>query len=80
MADKKNHDERLERLMNQLAESMLGLSDEAIVAETIEAGGDTEQEAECTRLVLRQASKSAALRGECHRGTALTVRLEGRGR
>ena len=40
MADKKNHDERLERLMNQLAESMLGLSDDAVVAETIEAGAD----------------------------------------
>ena len=58
MADKKNHDERLERLMNQLAESVLGLSDEAILAETSEAGADPEQEAERTRLVLRQASKA----------------------
>ncbi|HLM80305.1 MAG TPA: hypothetical protein VK302_06695 [Terriglobales bacterium] len=58
MADKENHDERLERLMNQLAESVLGLSDEAILAETIEAGFDPEQEAERTRLVLRQASKA----------------------
>ena len=39
MADKKTHDERLERLMNQLAESVLGLSDEAILAETSEARG-----------------------------------------
>jgi hypothetical protein len=58
MPDKKNHDERLERLMNQLAESVLGLSDEAILAETSEAGADPEQEAEGTRLVLRQASKA----------------------
>ena len=58
MADEKNHDERLERLMNQLAEFVLGLSDEAILAETEEAGADPEQEAECTRLVLRQASKA----------------------
>jgi hypothetical protein len=58
MADKNNHDERLERLMNQLAESVLGLSDEAILAETSEAGADPEQEAERTRLVLRQASKA----------------------
>lgn len=54
MADKKNHDERLERLMNQLAESVLGLSDEDI-AETSEVGADPEQEAEYTRSVLRKA-------------------------
>ena len=58
MADKKNHDERLESLMNQLAESVLGLSDETISREPIEAGADPEQEAERTRLVLRQASKA----------------------
>jgi len=58
MADNKNHDERLERLMNQLAESVLGLSDEAIFAETSEAGADPQREAERTRLVLRQASKA----------------------
>jgi hypothetical protein len=58
MADEKNHDERLERLMNQLAESVLGLSDDAILAETEEAGVNPEQEAERTRLVLRQASKA----------------------
>jgi hypothetical protein len=57
MADKTNHDERLERLMNQLAESVLGLSDEAILAEANEAGADPQREAERTRLVLRQASK-----------------------
>jgi hypothetical protein len=58
MADKKNHEERLERLMNHLAESVLGLSDEAILdEETNESGTDPEQEAEGTRLVLRQASK-----------------------
>ena len=58
MADKKNHDERLERLMNQLAESVLRLSDEAILDETEEAGADPPREAERTRLVLRQASKA----------------------
>jgi len=58
MADKKNHDEHLERITNQLAESVLGLSDEAIIAETTETGADPEQEAERTRLVLRQASKA----------------------
>ena len=58
MADKKNHDEHLERITNQLAESVLGLSDEAIIEETSEAGADPEQGAEATRLVLRQASKA----------------------
>ena len=57
MTDKKNHDERLERLMNQLAESVFGLTDDAVLAETNEAGADPEQEAERTRSVLRQASK-----------------------
>lgn len=76
MADKKNHDERLERLMNQLAESVLGLSDEAIVAETIEGGTNAEEEAECTRLVLRNASKSVAPRGERHRGAVLPFGLK----
>jgi hypothetical protein len=58
MTDKKNHDERLERLMNQLAESVLGLSEEAILAETSEAGVDPQREAARTHSVLRQASKA----------------------
>lgn len=58
MPDKKNHDERLEILMNQLAESVLGLSDAAILAETNEAVVDPHREAERARLVLRQASKA----------------------
>lgn len=58
MADKTNHDARLERLMNHLAGSVLGLSDEAILAEASEVGTEPEQEAERTRLVLRQASKA----------------------
>ena len=56
MTNKKNHEERLERLMNQLAESVLGLSDEAILAETSAAGADPQREAERTRSVLREAS------------------------
>jgi hypothetical protein len=58
MADKNNHDEHLERIMNQLADSVLGLSDEAILAEVTEAGGDPEEEADRTRLVLREASQA----------------------
>lgn len=58
MTDKKNYGDHLEKLMNQLADSVLGLSDEAVHAETNEVGADPEQEAEHTRLVLRQASKT----------------------
>jgi hypothetical protein len=57
MADKKNQEERLEMVMNQLGESVLGQSDAAILAETSEAGVDPQVEAEQTRLVLRQAAK-----------------------
>jgi len=58
MADKKNHDEQLERIMNQLADSVLELSDEEILAEIIETGADPQEEAERTRFALRQASKA----------------------
>jgi hypothetical protein len=44
--------------MNQLAESVLGLSDEAVLAETSEVGADPEQQAERTHSALRQASKA----------------------
>src|SRR5208282_3252443 len=57
MIDKKNCSDHLEKLMNPLADSVLGLSAEAICAETSDVGADPEQEAERTRLVLRQASK-----------------------
>jgi hypothetical protein len=58
MADKKNHAAQLERIMNQLADSVLGLSDEAILSEINEHGADPMQEAGRTRLVLREASKA----------------------
>jgi hypothetical protein len=61
MPDKKKHDERMERLMNLLAESVLGLSDEGVLAEAGEIGVDSEQEAERTQLILRQASKALEL-------------------
>ena len=38
MADRKNHNGCLDRVMNELAESVLELLDEAILAETSEAG------------------------------------------
>jgi hypothetical protein len=58
MANEKNSDTRLERIMNSLAESVLRLSDEAILAETGAAGADPQLEADRTRLVLRRASKA----------------------
>jgi hypothetical protein len=58
MENKKNHDEQLERIMSQLADSVLELSDEEILAETRESGADPQEEAERTHAVLRQASKA----------------------
>jgi hypothetical protein len=58
MTYKRNHDTHLERMMNQLADSVLGLPDEAILAEVREAGADPEEEAEQTRLVLDAASQA----------------------
>jgi hypothetical protein len=58
MADNKNHDEQLKNIMNRLADSVLELSDEEILAETRESGADPQEEAERTRTVLRQASKA----------------------
>jgi hypothetical protein len=57
MGDKANHDERLER-MNQLADSVLALPDEAILAEVSEAGVDPDEEAERTRIVLHAAMQT----------------------
>jgi len=60
MANKKTDDERLERLMNQLADSVLGLSDDVILAEVREEGEDPDEEAERTRLVLLEVSRAAS--------------------
>jgi hypothetical protein len=58
MGDKANPDERLERMMNRLADSVLALPDEAILAEVSEAGVDPDEEAERTRIVLREAMQT----------------------
>ena len=57
MTDRINHVEKLERIMEQLAESVLELSDEALLAEITESGGDPQQEAERTRSLLRHAAR-----------------------
>jgi hypothetical protein len=53
MRTKESYSERLERVMNQLCDSVLGLSDEDIVAEVTAAGLDPEQEAKRVRNVLQ---------------------------
>ena len=58
MTGKINHVEKLERIMEQLADSVLELSDEAILAEVSEAGADLAEEAERAHSVLRNASRA----------------------
>jgi hypothetical protein len=57
MTDRINPVEKLERIMEQLAESVLELSDEALLAEITESGSDPQQEAELTRSLLRDAAR-----------------------
>jgi hypothetical protein len=56
MTDDINHVEKLERMIERLADSVLELSDEAIVAEVGESGTDPQEEAERIRLLLQQVS------------------------
>jgi hypothetical protein len=57
MTDRINGAEKLETIIEQLSDSVLDLSDEAILAEITESGADPRQEAERIRLVLRQAAR-----------------------
>jgi len=54
MGPKKKYSERIERVVNQLSESVLGLSDDDILAEVSAAGLDPEQEAKRVRNVLEK--------------------------
>jgi hypothetical protein len=54
MEGKKNYDEQLEKVMNQLADSVLELSEEAILNEISEAGADPQREAERVRVALQK--------------------------
>jgi hypothetical protein len=51
--NKKNHEERVAKVLDQLADTVLQLSDEEMAAEVCEDGADPEQEAESTRSMLR---------------------------
>lgn len=56
--DKKNTGEEiLDRVMNHLADSVLALSEESILAEAGEPGADVYKDAEYVRLVLSEASQ-----------------------
>jgi len=61
----KRDDDHLETAMNQLADSVLGLSDDAIADEIGESGADPEEDAERTRLLLRTTSQGWAVRDAC---------------
>ena len=63
MGYKNTGDDHSETVMDQLADSVLGLSDEALMGEVGETGADTEEEAERTRSVLHAVSKAWALKG-----------------
>jgi hypothetical protein len=54
MRSKESYSERLERVMNQLSESVLGLSSDDILAEVSSAALDPEQEAKRVRNVLQK--------------------------
>jgi len=57
MVNKKSYDEQLSTIMNQLADSVLDMSDEQVLAEEREKGIDPLKEAESIRHVLRRSSK-----------------------
>lgn len=54
MGPKRNYNERIETVMNQLSQSVLGLSDDDIVAEVSAAGHDPQQEARQVWKVLQK--------------------------
>jgi hypothetical protein len=55
MGSKKKYSESIESVMNQLSESVLGLSDDGIIEEVTAAGHDPEQEAKRVRNVLEKS-------------------------
>lgn len=62
MEKKKSYDEQLSAIMNHLADSVLDMSDEQVVAEEREKGNDPIGKAESVRHALRQASKKHRMR------------------
>lgn len=62
MPDKNDYDEQLANIMNSLADSVLELSDEELLAEVRKEGVDPHVEAGRTREFLRQVSKARRMR------------------
>ncbi len=58
MGNEPNYDEQLESIMDRLADSATGLSDEEITVEFRETGSDPVETAEQTRAVLQAASNA----------------------
>ena len=73
MGDNKNHVARMQEFYNRLADSVMELSDEAIIDEVTETGTDPQENAELVRLVLRQSSKGTDV-VERFRATACSIR------
>jgi len=72
MTDRSNDVEKLESIMEHLADSVLGLSGEAIIAEMAEIVGDPQEEAERIRLLLRQLSKKTEVVNDQQRTASQT--------
>jgi hypothetical protein len=64
MTDRSNDVEKLERISEQVADSVLELSDDAILAEIRDSGDDPQREAERIRLLIRQVlEKTEVVKG-----------------
>jgi hypothetical protein len=74
MRYRKIEEDPSETVMEQLADSVLGLSDEAILGEIAEAGANADEEAEHTRSVLRRISQSWDLQGLCSENVRMIPR------
>ena len=57
MGDKKNRDERVQELYSRLADSVLELSDEAVIAEVSETDSDPQEDAQLVRIALKEGCK-----------------------
>ena len=74
MTDKKSHAEKIAKLMNGLADSVLELSEEEILAEEREAGADPIHEATQVRALLRHAPmRTAAQMPALHRPIRIVI-------
>ena len=57
MGDEKNRDDRVQELYNRLADSVLELSDEAVIAEVSETDSNPQEHVQLVRITLKEACK-----------------------